>query len=781
MVAGAAATAFAALIGLALASRLSLRLRRAAAAAERVTAGDMQARVAASGRDEVAALGEAMDRMAESLQTKIEHEQRFVANVAHDLRTPLTGLIAAASLLEDDQIGAVVKERSARLHELVEDLLEISRLENGAVTADLRRVDLAEFVRSVAAGHEGVTVIADGDVGEVLTDPRRVERVLDNLLHNAARHGAPPIEMLVSPGRVDVLDSGPGFTPDMLTSATERFSTGRPLAQRRRRPGAGHRGRPGQGAGRRAAAGKPARGRGAGDAHAARAGPHRGARRVIRLGLAALAAGVLGAACGASGNGLAVAGSSHISTPPPASSTTVSSGTHWSDAALRSAGRLRHPPGGDRVGGRDRLRLGHAVGGSPAVRPPVRDVDPDRRRHRQADRRSGAAAAVQRPLQAGGGRRRVVAGRRAPGVADRPRHRPAPGHAGRRRPGDRDGGGVRLRVGGCRDAGRRRAAADRSGPGNRRASPRAGGGAAVGDHGGRRAGVGGRRRPRHGRPAAGQEAEPGAHHPAAPPAALEPGPADGGVGDAVGVHARGGGRLRGGHRPASPHPPVPGGARRRRHGRRRRQRVGGVDPPAHRPRRGAAAGRRHRKPDRPRRRDRRPGVGAGNWRGLPVGGGRGRGPAGPGRARDATSRAAFRPRSRRPGSRAGPQTARSTCAPGTRSAGRARPAGAGWSRTGGAGRAGRRRRRAPHPARRLPAHRPRSRSRGAGCARPRCRRCAGWPAGCGSRAAAGRGRPGRTRGAAPAGRPPPWCGRSSAAARPGRWRPSPRCGFARGG
>jgi signal transduction histidine kinase len=226
VVAGAAATGIAALIGLALASRLSLRLRRAAAAAERVTAGDMEARVQASGRDEVAALGEAMDRMAESLQTRIEHEQRFVANVAHDLRTPLTGLIAAASMLEDDQIGAVVKERSARLHELVEDLLEISRLENGAVTADLRRVGLAEFVRSVAAGHEGVSVFANDDVGEVVTDPRRVERVLDNLLHNAARHGAPPVEMLVSPGRVDVLDSGPGFTPDMLSSATERFSTG---------------------------------------------------------------------------------------------------------------------------------------------------------------------------------------------------------------------------------------------------------------------------------------------------------------------------------------------------------------------------------------------------------------------------------------------------------------------------------------------------------------------------------------------------------------------------
>jgi signal transduction histidine kinase len=226
IVVGLAATAAAALVGLVLASRLSLRLRRAAAAAERVTAGDMQARVRASGRDEVAALGAAMDRMAESLQTRIEHEQRFVANVAHDLRTPLTGLIAAASLLEDDQVGGVVKERSSRLHQLVEDLLEISRLENGAVTADLRPVSLDRFVRSVTARHGGVETRVDGDPGDVLTDPRRVERVLENLLQNAARHGAPPVEVRVQQGRIEVVDRGPGFSPEMLRGATERFATG---------------------------------------------------------------------------------------------------------------------------------------------------------------------------------------------------------------------------------------------------------------------------------------------------------------------------------------------------------------------------------------------------------------------------------------------------------------------------------------------------------------------------------------------------------------------------
>jgi signal transduction histidine kinase len=226
VITGIAATVIAAMVGLLLAGRLSLRLRRAAAAAERVTAGDLEARVRASGQDEVAALGAAMDRMAESLQTRIEHEQRFVANVAHDLRTPLTGLIAAASLLDDDQVGAVVKERSAHLNQLVEDLLEISRLENGAVTADLRMVGLAAFVRSVAARHPDVTVVAPDDAGEVLTDPRRLERVLDNLVANAERHGAPPIEVHVQPGRIDVVDHGPGFSADMLSSATERFTTG---------------------------------------------------------------------------------------------------------------------------------------------------------------------------------------------------------------------------------------------------------------------------------------------------------------------------------------------------------------------------------------------------------------------------------------------------------------------------------------------------------------------------------------------------------------------------
>ncbi|HEX5251397.1 MAG TPA: HAMP domain-containing sensor histidine kinase [Gaiellales bacterium] len=222
---GLAGAAGGALLGAALAWRLSRRLRVAAAAAERVTAGSLSARVNARGSDEVAALGAAMDRMADSLQQRIEHEQRFVANVAHDLRTPVTGLVAAASLLEPDQVGAVVRERVSRLHTLVEDLLEISRLENGAVTADLRWVDVDAFVRSLVERRPGVVADAS-EPARVFTDPRRLERIIDNLLDNSARHGGPPVVVAVRGRTIVVSDSGPGFAPEMLARATERFATG---------------------------------------------------------------------------------------------------------------------------------------------------------------------------------------------------------------------------------------------------------------------------------------------------------------------------------------------------------------------------------------------------------------------------------------------------------------------------------------------------------------------------------------------------------------------------
>ena len=214
-------------VGVALASRLSLRLRRAAATAERVAGGDLDARIGASGGDEVAAMSDAVDRMAEALQQRLEREQRFVADVAHDLRTPLTGLTAAASLLDDDQVGGAIKERVSHLSGLVEDLLEIARLDSGSATPDLRWVDVGALAADVASRHQG-TRSGTSQPCRALVDPRRLERVLENVIGNAERHGRPPIVVDVGETRVRVTDSGPGFSPEMLERATERFSSGDP-------------------------------------------------------------------------------------------------------------------------------------------------------------------------------------------------------------------------------------------------------------------------------------------------------------------------------------------------------------------------------------------------------------------------------------------------------------------------------------------------------------------------------------------------------------------------
>src|SRR5262249_21148728 len=145
----------------------------------------------------------------------------------HDLRTPLTGLTTAASLLDDDQVGQAIRERVAHLSALVEDLLEIARLENGSATPDLRWVDIEALAAAVADRHPGAETVP-GEPYRALVDPRRLERVLENVIANAERHGRPPIVVEVGDAAVRVGDAGAGFSQDMLVRATERFSTGAP-------------------------------------------------------------------------------------------------------------------------------------------------------------------------------------------------------------------------------------------------------------------------------------------------------------------------------------------------------------------------------------------------------------------------------------------------------------------------------------------------------------------------------------------------------------------------
>ncbi|MFI6847582.1 HAMP domain-containing histidine kinase [Kitasatospora sp. NBC_00085] len=216
------------LAGVLVADRISRRLRTAAAAARGIAAGRTDTRIGelVEGRDEVADLAAAVDSMSRALHRRLEDEQQFTADVAHELRTPLTGLVTAAELLPPGRPTELVRDRVQVLRSLVEDLLEVSRLDADAETPYLSAVPLERAVRRTVA-LTGLTVTVTGEAdGVVRTDLRRLDRILGNLLVNADRHGGGPVLLGVDGLRITVRDHGAGFPDDLLRHGPQRFRTG---------------------------------------------------------------------------------------------------------------------------------------------------------------------------------------------------------------------------------------------------------------------------------------------------------------------------------------------------------------------------------------------------------------------------------------------------------------------------------------------------------------------------------------------------------------------------
>ncbi|MGF0171075.1 two-component system sensor histidine kinase CseC [Streptomyces sp. Marseille-Q5077] len=217
-------------LGVLVGGQLSRRLRKAAAAANQVASGepDVRVRDAIGGvvRDETDDLASAVDAMADALQQRLEAERRVTADIAHELRTPVTGLLTAAELLPPSRLTELVLDRAKAMRTLVEDVLEVARLDSASERAELQDIMLGEFVsRRVAAKDPGIEVRVVHE-SAVTTDPRRLERVLFNLLANAAKHGRPPIEVTVEGRVIRVRDHGPGFPEDLLADGPSRFRTG---------------------------------------------------------------------------------------------------------------------------------------------------------------------------------------------------------------------------------------------------------------------------------------------------------------------------------------------------------------------------------------------------------------------------------------------------------------------------------------------------------------------------------------------------------------------------
>lgn len=224
----------------------------AALVSEKLAAGQLQERMETQGEDEVARLGASFNHMAASLQDQItqlaqlsQMQQRFVSDVSHELRTPLTTVRMAAEVLHDAREEFdPVNRRSAeilynqveRFQALLADLLEISRFDAGAAVLDAEPTDIFQIVhhvidgaRPLAESHKSdITVISDETKCIVDVDPRRIDRILRNLVVNALEHGeGKPINIYIASNpdavAVAVRDHGIGMTPLDAARVFDRF------------------------------------------------------------------------------------------------------------------------------------------------------------------------------------------------------------------------------------------------------------------------------------------------------------------------------------------------------------------------------------------------------------------------------------------------------------------------------------------------------------------------------------------------------------------------------
>lgn len=174
-----------------LARRLTRRLERLNAGVERLGGGDLSARVAVEGRDEVAALARGLNRAAERIEQLVEAQKQTLAAASHELRSPLGRLRMAFELLERPgadraSLRAGVERDIAELDDLIEELLLASRLDGAPELLRLEQLDLLGLAAEEAAR---VGAELDGDPCPFRGDERLLRRLIRNLLDNARRHG----------------------------------------------------------------------------------------------------------------------------------------------------------------------------------------------------------------------------------------------------------------------------------------------------------------------------------------------------------------------------------------------------------------------------------------------------------------------------------------------------------------------------------------------------------------------------------------------------------------
>jgi len=247
--AGALAVLVSSAAALLVLSRITKPIHAMTVASERMAAGDYAQRVeGAATADEIGQLAQSFNYMAAEVEHAREAQRQFVANVSHDLRSPLTSIIGFSEALRDDaalpppsrRAAEIIHSESERMHRLTVDLLDLSRLQAGRLPLLRRPLDLDALLHEAAARYHassprrGVSFMENLSGGPlaVIGDPDRIAQIVSNLVDNAlkfcdaggvvrlgsARDGASAL--------VTVHNSGPDLAPETLALVFDRFYRG---------------------------------------------------------------------------------------------------------------------------------------------------------------------------------------------------------------------------------------------------------------------------------------------------------------------------------------------------------------------------------------------------------------------------------------------------------------------------------------------------------------------------------------------------------------------------
>jgi Signal transduction histidine kinase len=225
--------------------RITRRLKQMIAGAQRIAKGDFKHVIPVGPHDELGQLAQTLNQMSRDLDSLDRMRKDFLANVSHDLRSPLTSILGYAEALRDgtippersDHYLAIISDQTRRLIRQVNDLLDMAKMEAGTFTIEPVAFNLTETVRMVLARMEA-QFVHNRAVFEIVSDaseeiwavgdPERIEQVVMNLVQNALECSDPQEEIRVVLERrecavVRIIDRGVGMDADELARIWDRF------------------------------------------------------------------------------------------------------------------------------------------------------------------------------------------------------------------------------------------------------------------------------------------------------------------------------------------------------------------------------------------------------------------------------------------------------------------------------------------------------------------------------------------------------------------------------